>query len=196
MRRFDRARTVLGGALVTLSTARLALPFLLATACSAAGTDDDAIDRHPLGKADAIGSCKLADGDDACGGKSAGNCWCDDECTRFGDCCADRVAVCDEHHRLRRLVSKAFSPRATTRLRTTISDVINELVDRHTAPGRCDVVNDIARQYPTPIICALIGAPPQDWQLFSDWTDDIFKAFSWNAANEIHVILARKHEHQ
>jgi cytochrome P450 len=96
----------------------------------------------------------------------------------------------EEHHRLRRLVSKAFTPRATARLRTTIGDVITELVDRHASDGRCEVVTDIARQYPIPIICALLGAPPQDWQLFSDWTDDIFKAFSWNAAAETPVILA------
>jgi cytochrome P450 len=95
-----------------------------------------------------------------------------------------------EHHRLRRLVSKAFTPRATARLATTITDVITELVDRHEADGRCDVVSDIARQYPIPIICALLGAPSEDWQLFSDWTDDIFKAFSWNVADEIPVILA------
>jgi cytochrome P450 len=94
------------------------------------------------------------------------------------------------HHRLRRLVSKAFTPRATARLRTTVIDVITELVDRHTAFGRCEVVTDIARQYPIPIICALLGAPSEDWQLFSDWTDDIFKAFSWNVAAELPVILA------
>src|ERR1700737_3054430 len=47
----------------------------------------------------------------------------------------DRVATSlisldgDEHHRLRRLVSKAFSPRATERLRTTIVDVITEHFD-------------------------------------------------------------------
>jgi cytochrome P450 len=95
-----------------------------------------------------------------------------------------------EHHRLRRLVSKAFTPRATARLHTTIVDVITELVDRHTASGRCEVVTDIARQYPTPIICALLGAPPQDWELFSDWTDDIFKVFSWDVAAHERAILA------
>ncbi|HEY6818472.1 MAG TPA: cytochrome P450, partial [Mycobacterium sp.] len=84
----------------------------------------------------------------------------------------------DEHHRLRRLVSKAFTPRATARLRSTIIDVITELVERQTIRGRCDVVTDIARQYPIPIICALLGAPAADWELFSEWTDDIFKAFS------------------
>ena len=95
-----------------------------------------------------------------------------------------------EHHRLRRLVSKAFTPRATERLRTTVVDVINELVDRHTGTGRCEVVTGIARQYPIPIICALLGAPSEDWELFSDWTDDIFKVFDWNVAAHERVILA------
>jgi cytochrome P450 len=94
------------------------------------------------------------------------------------------------HQRLRRLVSKAFTPRATARLSTTILEVITELVDRHTTTGRCEVVNDIARQYPIPIICALLGASAEDWQQFSDWTDDIFKAFSWDVAAHERTILA------
>ena len=95
----------------------------------------------------------------------------------------------DAHHRLRRLVCKAFTPKATARLRTTITDVITGLVDRHSARGGCDVVTDIARQYPIPIICALLDAPPEDWELFSTWTDDILKAFSWDAANAMPAIL-------
>ncbi|HTX96637.1 MAG TPA: cytochrome P450 [Mycobacterium sp.] len=94
------------------------------------------------------------------------------------------------HHRLRRLVCAAFTPRATMRLRTTIVEVITELVNRHTATGHCEVVTDIARQFPIPIICALLGAPAEDWRLFSDWTDDIFKAFSWDVAAHERAILA------
>ena len=59
-----------------------------------------------------------------------------------------------------------------------------------TITGRCDVVTDIARQYPIPIICALLGAPREDWQLFSDWAEDIFKIFNWNVANDGATILA------
>ncbi len=94
-----------------------------------------------------------------------------------------------EHTRLRRLVSKAFTPRATARLRTTVVEVITGLVDPLTATGRCEVVADIARHYPIPIICALLGAPREDWQLFSDWADDFFKAFGWNIARDTPVIL-------
>jgi cytochrome P450 len=95
-----------------------------------------------------------------------------------------------DHNRLRRLVSKAFTPRSTARLKTTIAGVITELVDAVTSAGRCDMVADIARQYPIPIISGLLGAPRQDWQLFSDWADDIFKLLTWNVANDAPVIMA------
>jgi cytochrome P450 len=95
-----------------------------------------------------------------------------------------------DHNRLRRLVSKAFTPRSTARLETTIVEVITELVDPVTGMGRCDVVADIARRYPIPIICGLLGAPRADWQLFSDWADDIFKALTWNVADHAAVIMA------
>jgi len=95
----------------------------------------------------------------------------------------------DEHHRLRRLVSKAFTPRASARLRQTITDVMTELVEPLTETGSCDVVTDVAQKYPIPIICALIGTDRGDWKLFSDWTDDIMKAFGWTAAEEQGTIL-------
>jgi cytochrome P450 len=114
----------------------------------------------------------------------------------------------EKHDRLRRLVSKAFTPRGTDRLRAVIVDVITELVDPLTAAGHCDAVSDIARPYPTPIICTLLGVPRQDWQLFSSWADEIKKMLDWNlvadgpavaaAWNELDVyleeMLARRRE--
>lgn len=81
----------------------------------------------------------------------------------------------EEHRRLRGLVSRAFTPRATARMRDTIHTVINELIDGVLGDGRCEFVAAIARPYPIPVICALLGAPRQDWQLFSRWAEDIFK---------------------
>lgn len=88
------------------------------------------------------------------------------------------------HHRQRRLVAKAFTPRAAGRLRTTCADVIAELVYEVSEAGRCDAVPDIARRYPVPIICGLLGTGRDDWKLFSDWADDIFKVFDWNVVND------------
>jgi cytochrome P450 len=95
----------------------------------------------------------------------------------------------DAHRRLRSLVSRAFTPRASERLHKTIVGVINELVDRVADERQCDIVTDIARPYPIPIICALLGAPREDWQQFSLWADDIFKAFTLDIGDNEPVIM-------
>src|SRR6476619_1956586 len=46
----------------------------------------------------------------------------------------------DDHNRLRRLVSKAFTPRSVTRLDGIIIDVITELIEPLAASGRCGIV--------------------------------------------------------
>jgi cytochrome P450 len=94
-----------------------------------------------------------------------------------------------EHHRLRRLVARSFTPRAAERMRNACVEVITELVDRHAPTGRCDFVADIARPYPVPIICALLGAPREDWHLFSAWASDITKAFGCTVAEHESSIL-------
>ena len=95
----------------------------------------------------------------------------------------------EAHHRLRRLVQQAFTRACATKLRATMIRVITELTDPVTAAGSCDIVADIARSYPVRIICELLGAPVQDWRLFSAWTDDIFKVFSTNVASQAPDIL-------
>jgi cytochrome P450 len=87
----------------------------------------------------------------------------------------------ETHRRLRGLCSRAFTPRTVARLHDAMVDVMNDLVDKVADIGRCDVVADIARPYPVPIICALLGAPREDWQRFSSWADDIFRAFTLSA---------------
>jgi cytochrome P450 len=95
-----------------------------------------------------------------------------------------------DHTRLRRLVSKAFTPRSVARLDATITDIITQLTDPVMAAGRSEIVSDIARPYPVPVISALLGAPPEDWRRFSTWADDFFKLFTWNAAEYERDILA------
>jgi cytochrome P450 len=95
----------------------------------------------------------------------------------------------DDHTRLRRLVSKAFTPRSVNRLDGIIAEVIDELVDTLSPDGRFEAVDEIARPYPVPIISALLGAPRDDWRRFSDWADDFFKLFSWNVAEYENDIL-------
>jgi len=77
----------------------VSLFFILVACDTNPGGDEGSVvepERGPLGKADAIGSCAASDGGDYCGGPSLeGNCWCDDQCDEYGDCCSDEPAVCD-----------------------------------------------------------------------------------------------------
>ena len=92
-----------------------------------------------------------------------------------------------DHHRLRKLVAKVFTPRGAERLRSAIVAVITELLDQVTTAGSCDVVAQIARPYPVPVICAALGAPRGDWQLISHWADELTN-MTRNAADESAVL--------
>jgi cytochrome P450 len=93
-----------------------------------------------------------------------------------------------EHTRLRRLASPAFTPKATDRLRPFMREVIGELFDGVVESGRCELVGDICEPYPIPIICSLLGAPREDWKLFSAWATDIFRMFNNDIANDLPAI--------
>ena len=92
------------------------------------------------------------------------------------------------HARLRRLVAPAFTPAAANRLRPTMRAVVGELVDAVVGRGECELVVDVCEPYPIPIICELLGAPPEDWKLFSHWATDIFRIFNNNLAEDLPLI--------
>ena len=65
-----------------------------------------------------------------------------------------------------------------------VGGLVDALVDR----GDCELVADVCDPYPIPIICELLGAPPEDWKLFSAWATDIFRIFNNNLAEDLPLI--------
>ncbi|MEY2426882.1 MAG: hypothetical protein QOI61_2454, partial [Actinomycetota bacterium] len=51
-------------------------------------------------------------------------------------------------------------------------------------------VEDVCEPYPIPIICELLGAPKEDWKLFSNWATDIFRIFNNDFEND-QVLIER-----
>jgi cytochrome P450 len=98
------------------------------------------------------------------------------------------------HVRLRRLVAPAFSPRSADRLRPFMRETVNSLLDPFTASGKAEVVGDICEPYPIPIICELLGAPKEDWKLFSRLATEILLIFSDNLAQNMPVFLNAQQE--
>jgi cytochrome P450 len=91
----------------------------------------------------------------------------------------------DEHHRLRRLVAPAFTPAAADKLRPFMREVMEELVDAVAGTGRCELVEDVCEPYPIAVICELLGAPREDWKLFSNWAVQVFKLFNMQLAEDL-----------
>ena len=98
------------------------------------------------------------------------------------------------HVRLRRLVAPAFSPRSADRLRPFMRETVNSLLNPFTASGKAEVVSDICEPYPIPIICELLGAPKEDWRLFSRLASEILLIFSENLSENMSVFLAAQQE--
>jgi cytochrome P450 len=94
----------------------------------------------------------------------------------------------DEHARLRRLVAPAFTPASANRLRPVMRAVLSDLLDGVVAGGECEFVTAVCEPYPIPIICELLGAPPEDWKLFSSWATDIFRIFNGNLEQDLPLI--------
>lgn len=76
------------------------------------------------------------------------------------------------HTRLRKLVKKAFTPRAIEAWRPRVEAITHELLDRVADRGEMDLVADLARPVPATLICELLGVPVEDQDDFTEWTAD------------------------
>ena len=94
----------------------------------------------------------------------------------------------EEHTRLRRLVSPAFSPKAADRLRPFMREVANGLIDSVAQEGRAEAVEQLCDPYPVPVICELLGAPKGDWRQFSEWAEIMFRRYNKDAADQMPAI--------
>ncbi|MGH7856171.1 MAG: cytochrome P450, partial [Candidatus Binatia bacterium] len=74
------------------------------------------------------------------------------------------------HTRLRKLVSRAFTPRALNELRGSIQRVVDDCLDRVEGRDEMDVIADLALPVPSTIICEMLGVPIEDRPRFTVWT--------------------------
>lgn len=74
------------------------------------------------------------------------------------------------HTRLRKLVSKAFTPRAIERWRPRTREIVTGLLDEALAGGEIEVMSALALPVPSQLICEMMGVPIADRALFTDWT--------------------------
>ncbi|MFE7599571.1 cytochrome P450 [Streptomyces sp. NPDC057494] len=74
-----------------------------------------------------------------------------------------------DHTRLRRLVSKAFTPRRVAEFAPRVQELTDRLIDSFVERGSADLIHEFAFPLPIYAICDLLGVPPEDQDDFRDW---------------------------
>ncbi len=78
-----------------------------------------------------------------------------------------------DHTRLRRLVSKAFTPTAIERLRPRIQSLVDSALDAAAARGGLELIDDIAFPIPFQVISDLLDMPTDRADELRDWSQVI-----------------------
>jgi cytochrome P450 len=78
-----------------------------------------------------------------------------------------------EHSRLRRLLARAFTPRAVARLEERIRRWAYALVAAVAERGECDFAKDVAADLPLLTLAEVFGVPEQDRWLLFDWSNRV-----------------------
>jgi len=91
-----------------------------------------------------------------------------------------RVSMLDrdppDHTRLRRLVSKAFTPRAVQALRPRITGLVETMLDAAEREGRVDLVGALAFPLPFAVIAEMLGTPPADHERIRQLTGTVVRS--------------------
>ncbi|AIA05948.1 cytochrome P450 [Streptomyces noursei] len=81
-----------------------------------------------------------------------------------------------DHTRLRRLVNRAFTPRTVAAMRSRIEEVTDELLDALPRGSEVDLLASFALPLPIIVICDLLGVPPEDRGVFTDWSNALLSS--------------------
>jgi cytochrome P450 len=92
-----------------------------------------------------------------------------------------------DHTRLRRLVSRAFTPRAIQRVRDRVEEVAAGLLDE--APrDQFELMSGYAGMLPVVVISELLGIPPRDWERVKQWGDVLASGLDVMGGAPDHVV--------
>ncbi len=80
-----------------------------------------------------------------------------------------------DHTRLRRLVSKAFTPKMVHELRPRIQALVDEALDTMAARGEADVISDLAFPLPFTVISEMLGMPDGNRDEVRGWSHTLTK---------------------
>jgi len=77
------------------------------------------------------------------------------------------------HTRLRRLVSRDFTPKRIREMEPRIREITTGLLDLAQRKGELDVMADLANPLPVMVIAEMLGVPPERYEIFKHESDII-----------------------
>jgi len=95
----------------------------------------------------------------------------------------------EDHTRIRRLASRAFTPKAADRHRPAMQAIMQQLVDDATSGGigdHCELMTAIGDHYPIQVMCHILGIPREDQDDFARWN----AAMTWALSAEVGAHMA------
>jgi cytochrome P450 len=115
-----------------------------------------------------------------------------------------------DHTRLRRLVSKAFTPSSIEALRPRVQELVDAMLEPMAERGTGDVVTELAFPLPFDVISEMLGMPDTDKEQIAAWSgavvktldpvisdDEILAAIEGSRAMDAHIdeVIAWKRDH-
>lgn len=93
----------------------------------------------------------------------------------IGDLSTGSIIFMDppDHERLRKLVSRVFTPKAVAELEPMIRDLVRGYLDPLVGEPSFDIVTELAGPFPVEVISAILGVPEGDRQQIRHWTDEM-----------------------
>lgn len=89
-----------------------------------------------------------------------------------------------DHTRIRRLVSKAFTPRTVERLRPYVHRLADDLVAGLVEAGGGDLLADVAEPLPVAVIAEMLGVPEADRAYLRPWSAAICGMYELNPSED------------
>ncbi|WP_326833878.1 cytochrome P450 [Amycolatopsis rhabdoformis] len=80
------------------------------------------------------------------------------------------------HNKMRKLVSRAFTPKVVADLEPRIAELTHELLDEAGGRDHLELVADLAYPLPVIVIAELLGVPASDRDLFRQWVDRMLES--------------------
>jgi cytochrome P450 len=100
-----------------------------------------------------------------------------DQPPEFGEFFGSMIVMDDPRHtRLRRIVSRGFTPGMLRKAEASVEEGAVQIIDGIRDKGRCDFVSDIAAALPLKIICDMMGIPTSEYRYVFDRTNIILGA--------------------